>query len=127
MGCGCSSWRRFVDEPGVIATVATAFGVRQQQGETMAGSVVSWLHTRRALLVLDNCEHVLGPVRDLVAQINARCPGVSVLATSREALGPPAATSEAIPWPLLQWYTAYGVACFVIGLIVLRYRRLAIV
>ena len=37
------------------------------------------------------------------------------------------AKSESLPWPLIQWYAAYGVACFVGGLIVLRYRRLAIV
>ena len=33
----------------------------------------------------------------------------------------------ALPWPLLGWFAGYGVACFVIGLIVLRYRRMAIV
>lgn len=37
------------------------------------------------------------------------------------------AKAEPLPWPLIQWYAAYGVACFVGGLIVLRYRRLAIV
>jgi hypothetical protein len=32
-----------------------------------------------------------------------------------------------LPWTLLGWYAGYGVACFVIGVVVLRYRRLAIV
>lgn len=35
--------------------------------------------------------------------------------------------AETLPWPLLGWYGGYGLLCFVIGLVVLRYRRLAIV
>ena len=38
-----------------------------------------------------------------------------------------AAKGASLPWPLLGWFAGYGVACFVIGLIVLRYRRMAIV
>lgn len=38
-----------------------------------------------------------------------------------------AAKGAALPWPLLGWFAGYGVACFVIGLIVLRHRRMAIV
>jgi hypothetical protein len=34
---------------------------------------------------------------------------------------------EPLPWPLIEWYGAYGLVCFVCGLLVLRYRRLAIV
>ena len=37
------------------------------------------------------------------------------------------AKSEPLPWPLIEWYAAYGVACFIAGLVVLHYRRLAIV
>jgi len=37
------------------------------------------------------------------------------------------AKAEPLPWPLIEWYAAYGLVCFVAGLIVLRYRRLAIV
>ena len=39
------------------------------------------------LLILDNCEHLIGAVAPLVVDILARCPGVKVLATSREPLG----------------------------------------
>ena len=38
-----------------------------------------------------------------------------------------AAKGDPLDWPLLWWYAGYGVACYVIGLVVLRYRRLAIV
>ncbi len=45
------------------------------------------LRNRRALLVLDNCEHVIEPVADLVGRLLRDAPDVSVLATSREPLG----------------------------------------
>ncbi|MFS8201726.1 AfsR/SARP family transcriptional regulator [Streptomyces sp. CWNU-52B] len=44
---------------------------------------------RRMLLVLDNCEHVVDAAARLVEQLLERCPGLTVLATSREPLGVP--------------------------------------
>ncbi|MFG1805799.1 BTAD domain-containing putative transcriptional regulator [Streptomyces sp. NPDC049040] len=44
---------------------------------------------RRLLLVLDNCEHVIGGAAALTAELLAACPDVTVLATSREPLGVP--------------------------------------
>lgn len=44
---------------------------------------------RRMLIVLDNCEHVVGAAARLVEELLVRCPGVTVLATSREPLGVP--------------------------------------
>ncbi|MGW5635606.1 BTAD domain-containing putative transcriptional regulator [Streptomyces sp. NPDC003832] len=44
---------------------------------------------RRMLIVLDNCEHVVGAAARLVEHLLARCPGLTVLATSREPLGVP--------------------------------------
>ncbi|MGH9003827.1 MAG: ATP-binding protein, partial [Acidimicrobiia bacterium] len=55
-----------------------------------------YLRLRSALLVLDTCEHVVQPVSHLVQTILAHCPGVTVLATSREVLG---LTGE-VPWAL---------------------------
>ena len=48
--------------------------------------VVALLARRRVLLVVDNCEHVIDAVAALVEEIVGECPGVTVLATSREAL-----------------------------------------
>jgi len=45
------------------------------------------LRPASCLLVVDNCEHLVDAVADLVAEILGRCPGVRVLATSREPLG----------------------------------------
>ncbi|MFE7315710.1 BTAD domain-containing putative transcriptional regulator [Streptomyces sp. NPDC057555] len=44
---------------------------------------------RRMLLVLDNCEHVIGAAAELVERLLTSCPGVTVLATSREPLAVP--------------------------------------
>ncbi|WP_156725275.1 ATP-binding protein [Streptomyces apocyni] len=44
---------------------------------------------RRMLLLLDNCEHVVAAAAHLVEHLLARCPGLTVLATSREPLGVP--------------------------------------
>ncbi|MCX4739550.1 AfsR/SARP family transcriptional regulator [Streptomyces antibioticus] len=44
---------------------------------------------RRMLIVLDNCEHVIEAAARLVARLLERCPGLVVLATSREPLGVP--------------------------------------
>src|SRR5262249_26485570 len=48
--------------------------------------LLSFLRTRRMLMVLDTCEPLLAPVADLVLQIVQAAPGVHVLATSREPL-----------------------------------------
>ncbi|MGW0396153.1 BTAD domain-containing putative transcriptional regulator, partial [Streptomyces sp. NPDC003042] len=44
---------------------------------------------RRLLLLLDNCEHVIGAAAELAERLLTHCPGVQVLATSREPLGVP--------------------------------------
>ena len=54
---------------------------------TIEQTVVEYFATRSLLLVLDNCEHVLDAAARLAQRIVAQCPGVVVLATSREPLG----------------------------------------
>ncbi|MEU8758962.1 BTAD domain-containing putative transcriptional regulator [Streptomyces sp. NPDC048659] len=87
-------------ESEVPAAVLTAFGARETQlwsGPALAdgktrdplAALVEHCARRRMLLVLDNCEHVVGAVAELVEVLLARCPGVTVLATSREPLGVP--------------------------------------
>ena len=67
--------------------VAAALRLQQQQGLGIEDTVIEYLRTRELLLVVDNCEHVLDDAARLLDQIAAHCPRVSVLATSREALG----------------------------------------
>jgi predicted ATPase len=87
------SW--FVDlvpvsaDDDVVGALADAFRLRQRDGQTLARSVFDALSVRHALVVIDNCEHVLGAVAPLVDRLIGAAPHVTVLATSREALGVP--------------------------------------
>jgi predicted ATPase/DNA-binding SARP family transcriptional activator len=91
----------------VEPALATALGVQRQPGTSTTRSLISFLATRRLLLVIDNCEHVLGGVRPLVAAIVRDCPQVVVLATGRTALGLPGERRRPVP-PLPLPGAAYG-------------------
>jgi non-specific serine/threonine protein kinase len=75
-----------VRDPALVAaTVAQALGVAEPGARTVEEGIREFLGQRRALLVLDNFEHVLdaGP---LVADLLAACPNLTVLVTSRAVL-----------------------------------------
>ena len=71
----------------VLHAVAAALGVVERPQDPLQQVVHERLRAGRILLVLDNCEHVLGAVADLVRSVLASCPDVVVLTTSRERLG----------------------------------------
>jgi len=71
----------------VPRAVAGALGVKETAGRELTDAIVSALRPRQALLVLDNCEHVLDGVTALTQAVADGCPTVRVLATSRERLG----------------------------------------
>ncbi|WP_327120537.1 LuxR C-terminal-related transcriptional regulator [Nocardia sp. NBC_01730] len=70
----------------VAGTVALALGLGELPGRGMDEAVLAALADRRALLVLDNCEHVRDGVAPFIERLLAACPGVTVLATSRARL-----------------------------------------
>ncbi|WP_156744562.1 NB-ARC domain-containing protein [Mycobacterium sp. E740] len=74
------------DAEGVAAAVAAVFGVVNSAGQTLDDSLLDMLGHKHLLLLLDNCEHVLGALARLVGRIERGCPGVVVLATSREGM-----------------------------------------
>jgi predicted ATPase/DNA-binding XRE family transcriptional regulator len=67
--------------------VARTLGVRESPTRSVLDSVVAALAERACLLVLDNCEHLVGEVAAFVATLLHRCPPLRLLATSRAALG----------------------------------------
>jgi class 3 adenylate cyclase len=71
----------------VIHAVASALSVRPEEGLTVLESVVHKLANRRALLVLDNCEHLLGAAAQIAVTIGRDANRVTSMATSREPLG----------------------------------------
>ncbi len=66
--------------------VASALGVPQRPGTTMQQGILDFLRDRSLLLVLDNCEHLLGAVATLTDAAVRTAAGLRVLATSREGL-----------------------------------------
>ncbi|WP_459986378.1 ATP-binding protein [Nocardioides sp. AN3] len=72
------------DVLGVRETVATR--ARPQRGDVV-GRIVEAVGTAPSLLILDNCEHVIEAVADLVSALVARTPSLTVLTTSRAPLG----------------------------------------
>ena len=76
-----------VRDPAQVApAVAAALGVREQPGVPAAEALARVLAGQQLLLVLDNCEHVIGAAAQLCAGLLAACDDVRVLATSREPL-----------------------------------------
>ena len=75
------------DDGPVAHAVATTLGLSQRQGSTIERTVIEYLRDRELLLVVDNCEHVLARAAGLLDAVLRHCPGVALLATSREPLG----------------------------------------
>lgn len=77
-----------VQDPARVAEqIAAALGVRQEAGVDLTPPLLDALGGRELLLVLDNCEHLLGPVAGVAEVLLQGCPSLRILATSREALG----------------------------------------
>ncbi|WP_405982845.1 AfsR/SARP family transcriptional regulator [Streptomyces sp. NBC_00158] len=74
----------------------TAADAEEPSPRHTADRIVRALGDRRVLLVLDNCEHLVQPVAELVEHLLRLCPGLSVLATSREPLALSGETLHAV-------------------------------
>lgn len=70
----------------VSYAIAGALCIREVPQEPIGTTLVSALREKTALLVIDNAEHLLSAVSEVVSELTARCPGVSLLVTSREPL-----------------------------------------
>ena len=78
-----------VDPEGIAYTMAGDLGLQLPDGQPAEGALVEALGSRRLLVVLDNCEHLLDGVGRLVEAIGRSCPDVTTIATSREPLAVP--------------------------------------
>ena len=97
------------DGTSVAPAIARVLGLVEHPGRSVADSVIDQLSNRQLLLVLDNCEHLIGAVADLAERILKGCPAISILATSREPLGVPGEVS----WPVAPLALADAVALFI--------------
>jgi serine/threonine-protein kinase PknK len=66
--------------------VAAALGVRDHPGRALDEVLIDFLIERHALVVLDNCEHLIDDAAKLAETLLSACPHLHILATSREVL-----------------------------------------
>lgn len=85
------------EAPQVATAVAAALALDPGTGSSQSQALVDQLRGRAMLIVLDNCEHVLGSCAQLVAALLSGCPGVVVLATSRAPLHAPGEYTFRVP------------------------------
>jgi predicted ATPase/DNA-binding CsgD family transcriptional regulator len=77
-----------LQDPDLVAvTVADVLGVRQEPGRPVLGTLAEAVGARSLLVLLDNCEHLIGACAKLADALLQGCPNLALLATSREPLG----------------------------------------
>ncbi len=74
------------DRGAAFASLAAALGVNTGLGMSIDDAIVDMLRGRSALLLLDNCEHLVEPIAAIAERILRSAPSVSIVATSREPL-----------------------------------------
>src|SRR5882762_4200076 len=74
------------DPAGIAPTLAAAAHIGERPGRSTLDTVTDWLRSRRVLVVLDNCEHLVAACADVADSILRSCPDVTIIATSREGL-----------------------------------------
>jgi predicted ATPase/class 3 adenylate cyclase len=71
----------------VLSTVASVLGLREAPGRALLAIVLDYLRTKKVLLVLDNCEHLVAACAEVAEAFVRSCPRLRILVTSREPLG----------------------------------------
>jgi predicted ATPase len=87
-----------LNDPGLVAhTVATAIGLRLDSSRRPVDQLREYLADKQALILLDNCEHLVDACAVLVDALLRGCPRLRVLATSRHSLGITGECTMAVP------------------------------
>ena len=87
-----------ITDPDVVPiAVARAFELPDQPGRSTTDALLRFVRDRQMLVVLDNCEHLLDASAELVVAMLGAAPGLTLLATSREAIGVPGELSWRVP------------------------------
>lgn len=87
-----------IADPGfVVSTIAAVFELHEVQGVPLITLLVDYLRAREALLVLDNCEHLVEASAKVADQLLHACPQLKIIASSREALGVDGETVYRVP------------------------------
>ena len=87
-----------VTDPHLVpVTVARALGAPDQPGRSLTRDTTGFIGDRRMLLVLDNLEHLLDSCAPRIVALLGACPGLTMLATSREPIGVPGEVTWRVP------------------------------
>ena len=81
----------------VVDATAAALDVRERANHALLGTLIELLRPRTALVVLDNCEHVVEACARLAGELLRACPSLRIMATSREPLRIPTETIWRVP------------------------------
>jgi predicted ATPase/DNA-binding SARP family transcriptional activator len=100
------------DSATAADAVASALGIDARPGVAPVERIASVVGSRPMVLLLDNCEHVLDAVGDLVERVLAACPGVRIVATSRERLRVPGEAVCRVPTLDVEGATSSAVQLF---------------
>jgi predicted ATPase/DNA-binding CsgD family transcriptional regulator len=85
-------------DPGLVpVAVARALSLPDQPGRSAVETVTAFVGTGQALVVLDNCEHMLDACAALAEDLLRGCPALSILATSREPVGAAGEATRRVP------------------------------
>jgi hypothetical protein len=95
-------------EPSLVPqAVASTLGLREQPGRSLTKTLSDNLASKRVLLVLDNCEHLIEACAELAESLLRFCSGLRVLATGREALG----IAGEFAWPVPRFLSPTSGVC----------------
>jgi predicted ATPase/class 3 adenylate cyclase len=87
-----------ITDPGlVVREVARTLGAGEEPGRAVLETVIDYLRSKSLLLLVDNCEHLIDAAADLIGRLLVNCPRLTVMASSREALGIPGEAVFQVP------------------------------
>jgi predicted ATPase/DNA-binding winged helix-turn-helix (wHTH) protein len=78
---------KIANPDALVAVIADRLGLSSGGREPTIELLAAHLESKQALLILDNCEHLIADVAAIGEALLSRCPSLSILATSREPLG----------------------------------------
>ena len=78
-------------------TVASALGLMETRGQPVEKPLITYLRSKKTLILIDNCEHLIHETAQFVEKILHTCADVQILATSRELLNVPGEVNFRVP------------------------------
>jgi predicted ATPase/DNA-binding SARP family transcriptional activator len=81
----------------VVPVIGQILSAREEPGQTLLDGMIARLRDAGALLIVDNCEHVVDAAAEVIAALLRSCPRLRILATSQTRLGVPGEASWPVP------------------------------